>query len=300
MRPEYKQIGSQVLQDVLRRLDKAFAVFFRRVKEGHPRPGYPRFKGRYRYNSLTFTQAGWKMDKRLHLSGVGALRVKMHRPIEGTIKTVTIKRDVDHWYVTFSCEVDVEPVPMQDKPAVGIDMGLEYYASMSDETHIENPRYYRKSQAVLARRQRSMERKRKGSGKRAKAGVLVRKAHRKVASQRRDMQHKAARRIVQTYGAVAVEDLNIAGMVRNHSLAKNISDAAWGQLIAILKSKAASAGSLVVAVNPSGTSQMCSACGAKSPKTLGDRWHTCAVCVLSLQRDVNAARNILQRAGLAH
>jgi len=291
-----------VLQDVLRRLDKAFAAFFRRIKEGHPRPGYPRFKGCYRYNSLTFTQAGWRLDKRLHLSGVGALRVKMHRPIAGTIKTVTIKRDVDHWYVTFSCAVEIDATPVQGKPAVGIDMGLDYYATMSDGTHIENPRYYRKSQAVLARRQRSMERKRKGGGKRAKAGILVRKAHRKIANQRRDMQHKAARRIVQTYGAVAVEDLNIVGMVRNHSLAKSISDAAWGQFIAILSSKAASAGVVVVAVNPRGTSQMCSGCGAKSenPKTLADRWHTCAVCGLSLQRDVNAARYILQRAGLAH
>ncbi len=300
-RPEYKQIGSQVLQDVLRRLDKAFAAFFRRVKEGHPTPGYPRFKGRYRYNSLTFTQAGWKMDTRLHLSGVGAIRVKLHRPIEGAIKTVTIKRDVDHWYVTFSCEVEVDPALVADKPAVGIDMGLEYYATLSTGEHIENPRYYRKSQGVLARRQRSMERKRKGSGKRAKAGILVRKAHRKIANQRRDMQHKAARRIVDTYGAVAVEDLNIAGMVRNHSLAKSISDAAWGQFIAILQSKAASAGVVVVAVNPRGTSQMCSGCGAKpeSPKTLDVRWHTCAACGLSMQRDTNAARNILHRAGLA-
>jgi len=300
-RPEYKQIGSQVLQDVLRRLDKAFAAFFRRVKEGHPKPGYPRFKGRYRYNSLTFTQAGWKMDTRLHLSGVGALRVKMHRPIEGVVKTVTIKRDVDHWYVMFSCEVDVKPGPIQDKPAVGIDMGLEYYATMSDGTHIENPRYYRKMQATLARRQRVMERRGKGGKNRGKAGVLVRKAHRKIANQRTDMQHKAARRIIETYGAVAVEDLNIAGMVQNHHLAKSISDAAWGQFIAILRSKAASAGSLVIAVNPSGTSQLCSGCGAapERPKTLADRWHTCMACGLSIQRDVNSACNILGRAGLA-
>ncbi len=300
VRPEYKQIGSQVLQDVLRRLDKAFAAFFRRVKEGHPKPGYPGFKGRYRYNSLTFTQAGWKLNKRLRLSGVGALKIKLHRPVEGAIKTVTIKRDVDQWYVTFSCEAEIEPAPIQDKPAVGIDMGLEYYATLSDGTHIENPRHYRKAQDTIARRQRVMEQRRKGSGKCAKAGVLVRKAHRKVANQRRDMQHKVARRIVDTYGAVAVEDLNIAGMVQNHSLAKSISDAAWGHFIAILTSKAVSASVVVVAVNPSGTSQTCSACGAKPEraKTLADRWHTCA-CGCSLQRDVNAARNILNRAGLA-
>jgi len=298
-RPEYKQIGSQVLQDVLRRLDKAFAAFFRRVREGRPKPGYPRFQGRYRYNSLTFTQAGWCLDKRLHLAGVGALNVKVYRPIEGTIKTVTLKRDVDHWYVTFSCEVDIEPAPIQDKPAVGIDLGLEYYATLSDGTHVENPRYYRKAQDTIARRQRTMERRKKGGKNRAKVGILVRKAHRKVANQRRDMQHKATRRIIDTYGAVAVEGLNVAGMIQNHHLAKSISDAAWGQFIAILTSKAASAGVVVVAVNPRGTSQVCSACGAmpESPKTLVDRWHTCA-CGCSLQRDVNAARNILNRAGL--
>jgi len=221
---------------------------------------------------------------------------------EGVIKTVTIKRDVDQWYVTFSCEIEMPAVlPIQDKPAVGIDRELEYYATMSDGMHVSNPRYYRKAQETIARRQRVMERRKKGGKNRGKAGVLVKKAHRHVANQRRDMQHKAARRIVDTYGVVAVEDLTIAGMVQNHSLAKSISDAAWGTFISLLTNKAASAGCVVVKVNPSGTSQTCSGCGAKpdTPKTLADRWHTCAACGLSLQRDVNAARNILHWAGLA-
>jgi len=303
VRPEYKQIGSQVLQDVTRRLDRAFGAFFRRVEEGvaGKKVGYPRFKSRYRYNSFTLSQAGWSLDKRLHVAGIGAFKVKWSRPIEGAIKTVTIKRDTDQWYVIFSCAVEIEPAPVQDKPAIGIDMGLEYYATLSDGTHIENPRYYRKAQETIAHRQRVMERRKKGGKNRGKAGVLVRKAHRTVANQRRDMQHKTARRIVDTYGAVAVEDLNIAGMVRNHCLAKSISDAAWGQFIAILTSKAASAGCVVVAVNPRGTSETCSGCGAKAdiPKTLGDRRHTCAACGLSIQRDHNAAINILDRAGLA-
>jgi len=303
-RPEYRQIGSQVLQDVVQRLDRAFAAFFKRVKDGHPRPGYPRFKGRYRYNSLTLKQAGWKLDApeggRLFVSGLGHLKVKWSRPVEGTIKTVTLKRDVDQWYVCFVCEVArATPVDTPDRPAVGIDMGLEYYATLSNKEHVENPRYYRKAQEVIARRQRVMERRKKGGKNRGKAGVLVRKAHRHIANQRKDMQHKAARTIVQTYGAVAVEDLNITRMVRNHTLSKSISDAAWGQFISILQAKAEEAAVVVVRVNPSGTSQHCSGCGVKTPKTLGERWHVCDHCGLSVQRDENAALNILHRAGLA-
>jgi len=334
VRPEYKQIGSQVLQDVTARLDKAFQAFFRRVKEGvdPKKVGYPRFKGKYRYNSFTLSQCGWKlpaMDSgRLYVAGIGHLKIKWSRPVEGTIKTVTIKRDADHWYITFSCEVEIDPAPVQDKPAVGIDMGLEYYATLSTGEHIENPRHYRKAQATIARRQCSFERKKKrvklkdGTyryGKnRVRAGILLKRAHRHVANQRRDMQHKAAKKIVQTYGAVAVEALSINNMTKRPAprpnedgtyapngasakagLNKSITDAAWGQFIAILGSKAEEAGCLIVTVNPAGTSQHCSWCGAHCPKVLSERWHRCAACGLSLQRDVNAALNILHRAGLA-
>lgn len=334
VRPEYKQIGSQVLQDVTRRLDKAFAAFFKRVKEGvkGKAVGYPRFKGTYRYNSFTLSQAGWKLPTldsgRLYVAGIGHMKVKWSRSIEGTIKTVTIKRDADQWYVTFSCEVELERQPTPDRPAVGIDMGLEYYATLSTGEHIENPRYYRKAQVTVARRQRAFERKRKrvklkdGTyryGKnRAKAGILLKRAHRHVANQRRDMQHKAARRIVEEYGAVAVEALSIDNMTKRPApvphedgtyapngaaaksgLNKSIQDAAWGQFLAILRVKAEEAGLVYVAVNPGGTSQHCSRCGDKAPKTLAERWHECAACGLSIQRDHNAARNILHRAGLA-
>jgi len=334
VRPEYKQIGSQVLQDVTARLDKAFQAFFRRVKAGvdPKKVGFPRFKGRYRYNSFTLSQAGWKLDAmdsgRLYVAGIGHLKLKWSRPIVGTIKTVTIKRDADQWYVTFSCEVEIDAAPVQDKPAVGIDMGLEYYATLSTGEHIENPRYYRKAQATIARRQRLFERKKKrvklkdGTyryGKnRARAGILLKRAHRHVANQRKDMQHKAARKIVQTYGAVAVEALSIDNMTKRPApcpnddgtyapngaaakagLNKSITDAAWGQFIAILSSKAEETGCVVVAVNPAGTSQHCSGCGAYCPKTLDVRWHQCAACGLSIQRDTNAALNILYRAGLA-
>jgi len=334
VRPEYKQIGSQVLQDVTARLDKAFQAFFRRVKEGvdPKKVGYPRFKGKYRYNSFTLSQCGWNLPALdsgwLYVAGIGHLKLKWSRPIAGTIKTVTIKRDADHWYVTFSCEVEMDAAPVQDKPAVGIDMGLEYYVMMSDGTHIENPRCYRKAQATIARRQRAFERKKKrvklkdGTyryGKnRARAGILLKHAHRHVANQRRDMQHKAARKIVETYGAVAVEALSIDNMTKRPAprpnedgmyapngaaakagLNKSIQDAGWGQFLSTLAHKAEEAGVVMVKVNPAGTSQHCSGCGAYCPKTLAVRWHRCAACGLSLQRDTNAACNILHRAGLA-
>jgi len=297
-RPEYKEIGSQVLQNVVERVDKAFVAFFRRIK-ARQKAGYPRFKGRDRYDSFTFTQAGWALvEGRLRLGGIGSVKVRWSRPIQGRIKTVTIRRDADHWYASFSCEVDHVAPSAPDKPAIGIDMGLEHFATLSTGKHIANPRHFRGGEALLARRQQSLARKKRGSNRRKKAKLLVAKAHRKVRNQRRDFHHKAANGVVAQAGAIAVESLNTAGMVKNHSLAKSISDAGWAQFLTMLGYKAEGAGVQVIAVNPSGTSQACSACGAVVRKDLSTRWHTCA-CGASLQRDVNAARIILKRAGLA-
>jgi putative transposase len=299
VRPEYREIGSQVLQDVLQRLDRAFGGFFRRLKAGQA-PGFPRFKGHERYHSFTYKQTGWKLaDGRLVLSRVGAIKVKWSRPIEGTIKTVTIRRDADQWYVCFSCVVAVERAATPNRPALGIDMGLEHFATLSTGMQIANPRYLRQGQALLTRRQQALSRKKRGSKRRKKARLLVAKAHRNVRNRRHDFHHKTALAIVAQAGALAVESLNTANMVKNHALAKSISDAGWAQFLAILKRKAAEAGLVMVAVHPSGTSQACSGCGAITSKTLADRWHTCAVCGLSLHRDHNAALNILHRAGLA-
>ncbi len=330
VRPEYKDIGSQVLQDVVQRADRAFQAFFRRVKAGvdPKKVGYPRFKGKYRYHSFTLTQAGWKLPARdsgrLYIGGIGHLKIKWSRPVDGQIKTVTIKRDADQWYVTFSCMVEQTEVATPDRPAVGIDMGLEYYATLSNGEHIKNPRYYRAAQARIATCDRRMrtkktysEKTKTGGKNRAKAAIALRKAHRHVAKQRRDMQFKAVKALVATYGAIAVEALSIDNMVKRpvprpnddgtyapngaaakSGLNKSISDAAWGQFISILQYKAANAGVVVVEVNPRDTSQACSGCGARCPKTLDMRWHRCDACKLSIQRDVNAARNILMRAGL--
>lgn len=294
VRPEYADLDAQMLQNVILRVDRAFQGFFRRKKAGL-RGGFPRFRGRDRYDSFTFSQTGWKIaDGRVTIRGVGALKVRWSRPIEGTIKTVTIRRDADQWYVAFSCVVELPDVaPDSSRPDVGVDVGLEHFATLSSGEHIANPRHFRAGQAVLTRRSQSLARKKRGSKRRKKARLLVAKAHRKARNQRRDFHHKTARTLVNGHSLIAVEDLRIANMVKNHALAKSISDAGWGQFITILNSKAAGAGCTVVAVNPSGTSQTCSGCGTRCPKDLSVRWHTCEHCGCSLQRDVNAARNIL-------
>jgi putative transposase len=324
VRPEYKHIGSQVLQDVLQRLDRAFAGFFRRVKAGQT-PGFPRFKSRDRYNSFTFKQTGWSLDsihRRLYLAGIGNLKVRWSRPLEGTIKTVTVRRDANQWHVCFSCLVDIPDVsPDAAKPAVGIDVGLEHFATLSTGEHIANPRLFRLGQDLLTRRSRTMARKQRGSKRRQKAKLLVAKAHRKVRNQRKDFHHKTAKTLVDGHRLIAVEQLHITNLVRRPApilattdagsscyapngataksgLAKSIYDAGWGQFLMILTHKAAEAGVVLVAVNPAGTSQICSGCGAKVPKPLTERWHRCEHCGCFLQRDVNAAFNIL-RAGQA-
>jgi putative transposase len=301
VRPEYRQVGSQVLQDVIQRIERAFAAFFRRCKAGE-KPGYPRFRDRDRYDSFTYTQAGWKLDGgRLLLTGIGALKVKWSQPIAGAIKTVTVRRSADQCYVCFSCMVEIAQPAAPDRPAVGIDVGLEHFATLSTGQHIPNPRHFRHGAAVLAQRQQALARQKRGSRNRRRAKVLVARAHRKIRDQRRDFHHKTARHIVRGHGAIAVESLRVANMVRNPSLAKSISDAGWNQFLAILSAKAEEAGLLVVVVNPAGTSQECSGCGRSVPKDLSVRWHTCPYedCGLSLGRDHNSARAILNRAGLA-
>jgi putative transposase len=298
--PQFAEVGSQVLQDVLRRVDWAYAAFFRRVKNGE-KPGYPRFRGRDRYDSFTYTQAGWKLaDGRLVLAGIGALKVRWSRPIQGTIKTVTIHRSTNQWHVCFSCILDVPEPPTPDRPATAIDVGLEYFATLADGSHIDNPRYFREAEEALAKRQRKLQSKKRGSKNRKRAKVLVAKAHRTVRNKRQNFHHQEARKIVERHGALAIEGLRIKNMARNPCLSKSISDAGWNQFLTILTRKAEEAGVVVKVVNPAGTSQVCSGCGRSVPTTLSDRWHTCPYvdCGLSLQRDHNSALELLHRAGL--
>jgi putative transposase len=297
VRPDYRDIHSQVLQDVLTRLDRAFQAFFRRIREEQT-PGYPRFQGAARYNSFTYKQFGngAMLDNGfLVLSKIGRVAVRWSRPIGGAPKTVTISREADGWYVCFSCaDAPTQPLPATGQET-GIDLGLEAFATLSNGERIFHPGWYRRAERALKTAQRRVSRRKKGSHRRRKAVTLLAKAHLKVKRQRQDFHHKTALALVQSNDTIYHEDLQTANMLKNHHLAKSISDAGWSQFLSILSHKAAWAGRRVIAVNPAFTSQTCSGCGIVVSKGLSVRWHSCPDCGTSLHRDHNAARNIQWR-----
>jgi putative transposase len=299
--PEYAAIHSQVLQDVLTRLDRAFEAFFRRVQTGETQPGYPRFQGAQRYHSFTYKQFGngAMLDNgSLVLSKIGRLSVRWSRPLAGTPKTVILSRESDGWYVSFSCaEVPTQPLPKTGRET-GIDVGLMVFLMTAEGKAVENPRHYRRGEKRLVKAQRRVSRRQKGSNRRKKAVMLLAKAHQHVKRQRRDFHHNTALTLLRDYDTIYLEDLRVANLVRNRHLAKSIIDAGWAQFRTILDAKAACAGRWVVAVPPAYTSQDCSGCGARVLKSLSVRTHVCPSCGLVLDRDENAARNIL-RAGQA-
>ena len=300
--PEYAEVNAQVLQDVVQRVDRAFQAFFRRVKSGET-PGYPRFHGRDRYNSVTYPQVGEHggtiLDGGLlSLSKIGRIPIRLHRPLEGTPKTVTISREVDGWYACFSCaDVPIQPLPTTGQET-GIDLGIEAFATLSHGQRIFHPGWYRKAERALKTAQRRVSRRKRGSNRRRKAIVLLTKAHQKVRRQRQDFHHKTALKLVRENHVIYHEALQPANMMKNHHLAKSITDAGWGAFLIILAYKAAWAGRQVLAVNPAYTSQHCSGCGVMVSKGLSVRWHACPDCGTSLHRDHNAAKNI-ERAGQA-
>ena len=297
VRPEYREIHSQVLQDVLTRLDRAFHAFFRRVKTGET-PGYPRFKSVHQYNSFTYKQFGNGaiLDNGcLVLSKIGRLAVRWSRPLEGTPKTVTVSCEADGWYVCFSCaDVPITRLPLTGQET-GIDLGLASFATLADGSQIANPRIFRVAELNLKRAQRRVSRRKKGSKRRRKAIKLLAKAHQTVKRQRQDFHHKTALALVRQYDTIYVEALQTANLLKNHHLAKSITDAGWSVFLRILSFKAAYAGKTAVAVPPAFTSQACSGCGVLVQKGLSVRWHTCPDCGTSLHRDHNAALNIWQR-----
>ncbi len=295
--PYAASIHSHVLQTVVADLDKAYQAFFRRIQSGET-PGYPRFKGKNRFDSFGFKEYGngFKVDgRRLKLSGVGRIRIFWHRQIEGTVKTLRIRRASDCWYASFSCEVEARPLPVTSQ-AVGLDVGISTLIATSDGQTIEDPKWYREQQDKLRILQRRVARRKKGGCNRDKAVVALRRLHVKIANSRKDFLNKWVHQLVSHYDLVALEDLEILNMVQNHHLAKGILDGGWGYLKQQLVFKAAEAGRELVLVNPAYTSKSCSHCGRKFENvTLADRWIECD-CGLSLDRDINAARNILKRA----
>jgi putative transposase len=262
------------------------------VRRGE-KAGFPRFRTSRRFDSLTYPQLGFAVEGRhLNLSKVGAVKIKLHRPIDGTIKTLTIKRESGKWYACFSVEVEPAPLPASVE-SIGIDVGLTHFATLSDGTQIANPRHARRSEAQMRRAQRRMARRRRGSAGRREAVRLLQVAQARVRHQRADFQHKLSRRLIDRYGFIAVEDLNIKGLTSG-MLAKSVHDASWSSFIEKLAYKAESAGRVLVKVDPRGTSQHCT-CGAHVPKTLSQRWHQCVECGLSAARDHVSAQLILWR-----
>jgi len=291
--PEYADVYSQVLQNISKRIRDAYHGFFARRDAGL-KAGRPRFKSAGRYKSMTYPQSGFKVEgDMLVLSGIGSIRMRLHRPIRGDVKTLTVKRmPSGKWYAVFCCKVEAQP---KEKPGeeVGVDLGLECFSTLSDGTRIENPRYYRASERRLTLLQRSLSRKEKGSRNRRRARLRVARLHEKVENRRSDFLHKASRAVADSYGTVYVEDLKIRNMVRNRRLAKSIQDAGWGRFVGMLCYKEEESGGRVVFVDPRGTSQVCSGCGVVVVKSLSVRVHECPFCGLTLDRDLNAARNIL-------
>jgi putative transposase len=300
--PEYAEVHSQVLQDVVLRVERAYQAFFQRISEGGT-PGYPRFQGRHRYHSFTYPQVGEHGGARigsgvLVLAKIGRVAVRWSRPLEGTPKTVSISKEADGWYVIVSCaEVPVAPLPSTGRET-GIDVGLKVFLITANGEIVDNPRHYRRAERYLAKCQRRVARRRKGSQRRRKAVAVLAKAHQHVQRQRADFHHKTALALLQAHDTIYLEELRVANVVRNRYLAKSISDVGWAQFRAILNAKAACAGRRVIAVPAQYTSQDCSGCGERVPKSLSIRSHVCPCCGLVMDRDQNAARNI-QRAGQA-
>lgn len=289
---------AQAMQDTQKRVDLAFRAFFQRVKKGKT-PGYPRFKSWQRYDSFTYPQqnGNWRFlpDGRLRISKVGDVEINLHRPLEGECKTLTLRHDMmGNWYACFSCIVDTHPLPPTDK-ITGIDVGISHFVTLANGEQVDSPRFFRRDEKELAKAQRRLSRAEKGTSEYRKQRRVIQHIYQRIANRRRDFAHKLARKLVNEYQLVVFEDLNTTGMLANHCLAKSITDVAWGQLIQFTTSKAEEAGRTVILVDARNTSQLCSGCDAMVRKDLSERVHTCPQCGLVIDRDHNAALNILAR-----
>jgi putative transposase len=308
LRSELARVNSQVLQDVLKRVDLAFDGFFRRVRNGE-RPGYPRFRSRQRYNSLTFKQyqnsfdvrAGKNQTGTLILSKLGSIKLVMHRPLTGLPKTATVKRTpTGKWFVSISVETGPEAgtLPPSDE-SVGIDVGLSTFAYLSTGEQIANPRFFRKEEQALSRAHRKLSKARRGTQRREKRHKVVARVHERVRWRRENFIRQEVASIVKRFGLIAVEALVVRNLMKNPNVSKSIADAAWSSFIAHLLSKAEEAGRAVVRVNPAYTSQTCSACEHRQEMPLSVRVYECPTCGLVIDRDYNGSKNILAAALVA-
>jgi len=292
--PELNEVHSQVLQNVAVRIDLAFKAFFRRVKRGEA-PGYPRFRGYGRYDSFTYPQTGFRLnDKSVSLSKIGKVRAVVHRPLEGTVKTCTIRKTATQkWFVSFSCEVNILPLP-EGEASVGIDAGIASFITLSNGEKIDNPRFFKSEAKNLARAQRNFSKQSKGTCKRHKCRKVVSRVHERITNKRKNFAHQLSRKLISTYSQIAIEDLSINDIQKDNfrCINRSIADVAWRNFFSLLSYKAENAGRIMIKVNPAYTSQTCSRCGYRQKLELSGRIYHCPCCSLSLDRDVNAAINI--------
>jgi putative transposase len=293
--PNLLNVHSQVLQNVGVRLDLAFKSFFRRVKVKQ-KVGFPRFKSFGRYTSFTYPDSGFKFKgSKLYLSKLGNFKIKLHRPILGLVKTCTIsKSSTGKWFACFSCEVNNNLLDSNNN-SIGIDVGIESFATFSNGEKINNPRFFKKEESSLSKAQRkcSLEKdKRKKTSLKRRIACI----HERIKNKRHNFVHQESRKIINKFGKIFIEDLTINRMVNSY-YAKSIYDASWNQFFNCLLYKAEDAGRVLLKINPAYTSQDCSNCGYREPKKLSDRIHKCKNCYLSMDRDLNASLNIL-RLGL--
>ena len=304
-----REVYSQTLQDVPKRLDKAFQAFFRRIKQGEE-PGFPRFKGKGRYNSFTYPQhnGSFKLSAdaaRIYLSKIGNVKIAYHRPALGTWKTCVVKKTATgKWYVVISTEQPNALVVKSTKPAVGIDLGLETFATFSDGFEIKRERFFKTEQDALAKAQRKLDKQKKATLARRKAKKVVARVHERTANKRSNFTHKWSKIVANKYGVICMEDLNIKSMLAQETIVikgekksakpihRSIADVAWNQFVNQTKYKAEDAGALSVLVNPKGTTYICRGCKKVVMKDLSQRIHKCD-CGIEEPRDFNSGCNIL-------
>jgi len=294
LEPKYVQAYSQVLQNVAKRLTDAYKSFFALGRNGY-KARLPRFKTLEHYQSFTYPQFGFRFtDTKVNLSKVGVIRYRGGVPEDG-VKTFTVKRSGSgrwHGYIVY--EETPEPFDA-DLPPVGVDLGLERFAALSDGHTIPIPRFYRRDEERIKKAHRELSRKKRGSRNRMKAKRRLSRVYEKVNDRRLDFLHKATTWMADRYSRVHVEDLNVAGMAQGLSLGKSIHDASWGRALRLLEYKLEERGWELIKVDPRFTSQTCSGCGMLVSKSLSERVHRCSICGLVLDRDLNAARNILRK-----
>ena len=299
---KYLKLYSQTRCEIEYRLLKAYQNFFRRIKEGNKKAGFPRFRSIDRYKSITYPQDNGSFSirkDRLRVSRIGTMKIEIHRKIGGTIKTLAIKREGKDYYAIFTTINNIKVPEVKNTNPVGIDLGLDSFVAISDGTKIEKPKFMQQKRKKIAKWQKIVARRSKGSKRREIAKARLQKTYEYSTNQSDDYLHKLSDTLVKSgYTSFAVEDLHIQNMVKNHRLAHSIQNASWNRFIQMLSYKAESAGMKVIKVDARNTSKECSNCGNIQEMPLSIREYNCSRCGIRLDRDINASINIFKRATL--